>query len=465
MEELWAGLKEATMEGGTTGFSDGSLALVTDLYQLTMLQSYWREGMEEEATFSLYSRRLPEHRNFMVACGLDSVLHYLETLRFTPESLEYLASLGSFSGEFLDWLGAFRFKGEVRAMPEGTTAFPQEPILEVTAPLPQAQLVETFIMNQVHFQTLAASKGARVALAAGGRPVVDFGLRRIHGVDAGLKGARAFYVGGVHATSNVLAGSVYGIPVLGTMAHSFVQAHPDEETAFKAFAALYPGSTLLVDTYDTLEAVRKVVRLHEELGEAFKVGGIRLDSGDMVALAKEARAILDGGGLTHVRIFASGGLDEHSVAAIVQAGAPVDGFGVGTRMSVSTDAPSLDMAYKLTSYGGEGRLKLSPGKGILPGRKQVFRTEGDGVLLRDVVAREEEDLPGRPLLKTVMLHGRTLPEARMRLEAIREYAAREVASLPARIRALDSADPPFPVEISPRLQAYQEAVAERFSTG
>jgi nicotinate phosphoribosyltransferase len=453
------------MKRTSSWVSDLNVSLVTDLYQLTMLQSYWREGMVEEATFSLYSRRLPEPRNFMVACGLESVLQYLETLRFTPESLEYLASLGSFSGDFLDWLGAFRFRGEVRAVPEGTPLFPQEPILEVTAPLPQAQLVETFIMNQVHFQTLAASKAARVALAAGGRPVVDFGLRRIHGVDAGLKGARAFYVGGVHATSNVLAGCVFGIPVLGTMAHSFIQAHPDEETAFKAFAALYPGSTLLVDTYDTLEGVRKVVRLRGELEEAFKVGGIRLDSGDLVTLAREARAILDEGGLKEVKIFASGGLDEHSVLTIVQAGAPVDGFGVGTRMSVSADAPSLDMAYKLTSYGGEGRLKLSRGKGILPGRKQVFRMERDGVLLRDVVAREEEDLPGRPLLKTVMREGVRLPEGRVPLEAIREHATREVASLPARIRALAPAHPPFPVEISPRLQAYQEAVAERFSTG
>jgi nicotinate phosphoribosyltransferase len=453
------------MNQGSTWVPDQDMALVTDLYQLTMLQSYWREGMDGEATFSLYSRRLPEHRSFMLACGLEDVLHYLETLRFSPGSLDYLSSLGFFSSDFLSWLGGFRFRGEVRAVPEGTPVFPQEPLLEVTAPLPQAQVVETFVMNQVHFQTVAASKAVRVVAAAGGREVVDFGLRRIHGLDAGLKGARAFYVGGVSATSHVLAGKVYGIPVTGTMAHSYIQAHPDEETAFKAFAALYPGTTLLVDTYDTLEGVRKVVQLYRQLGDEFRVGGIRLDSGDMATLARQARAILDEGGLEEVKIFASGGLDELSVQKIVQGGAPVDGFGVGTRMSVSADAPSLDMAYKLTSYAGEGRLKLSRGKGILPGRKQIFRQDRNGVLFQDVVARDGEAVPGRPLLRKVMRDGRRVPESRVSLEAIREYAAREVAALPPRIRSLAPADPPFPVEISQELLAYQEAVAERFATG
>jgi nicotinate phosphoribosyltransferase len=453
------------MNQGSTWVPDQDMALVTDLYQLTMLQSYWREGMDGEATFSLYSRRLPEHRSFMLACGLEDVLHYLETLRFSPGSLDYLSSLGFFSSDFLSWLGGFRFRGEVRAVPEGTPVFPQEPLLEVTAPLPQAQVVETFVMNQVHFQTVAASKAVRVVAAAGGREVVDFGLRRIHGLDAGLKGARAFYVGGVSATSHVLAGKVYGIPVTGTMAHSYIQAHPDEETAFKAFAALYPGTTLLVDTYDTLEGVRKVVQLYRQLGDEFRVGGIRLDSGDMATLARQARAILDEGGLEEVKIFASGGLDELSVQKIVQGEAPVDGFGVGTRMSVSADAPSLDMAYKLTSYAGEGRLKLSRGKGILPGRKQIFRQDRNGVLFQDVVARDGEAVPGRPLLRKVMRDGRRVPESRVSLEAIREYAAREVAALPPRIRSLAPADPPFPVEISQELLAYQEAVAERFATG
>jgi nicotinate phosphoribosyltransferase len=451
------------MERGHAWVSDRNMALVTDLYQLTMLQSYWKEGMEGEATFSLYSRRLPEQRNFMLACGLDDVLHYLEALRFSPEGLEYLAGLGSFTPEFLDWLAEFRFRGDVRAVPEGTAVFPQEPLLEVTAPLPQAQLVETFIMNQVHFQTLAASKAARVVEAAAGRAVVDFGLRRIHGADAGLKGARAFYIGGVSATSHVLAGQVYGIPVAGTMAHSFIQAHSDEDTAFRAFADLYPGTTLLVDTYDTLEGVHKVVELHKELGDEFRVGAIRLDSGNLVSLARKAREVLDHGGLEMVKVFASGGLDELQVDQIVKAGAPVDGFGVGTLMSVSADAPSLDMAYKLTSYAGKGRLKLSPGKPIFPGRKQVFRAERDGTFLGDVVARQEEDLPGRPLLTTVMRDGRRLPEGTVTLESIREHAAREIASLPARVRSLAPADPPFPVEISRQLLDYQAAVAQRFN--
>jgi nicotinate phosphoribosyltransferase len=439
------------------------LALVTDQYQLTMLQAYWREGLDGEATFTLYVRSLPPSRNFLLAAGLEDALGALESLRFSAESLDYLSTLGVFARDFLEWLAGYRFQGEVRAVPEGTPVFAEEPILEVTGPLPQAQLVETLLMNQLHFQTLAASKGARVALAAGGRPVVDFGLRRIHGADAGLKGARAFYIGGLAATSHLLAGKVYGIPVSGTMAHSYVQAHPDEESAFRAFAALYPGTTLLVDTYDTLEAVRTIVRLARELGDAFRPRGIRLDSGDLVALAGDARRLLDEGGLTRVEIFASGGLDEHEIARMLEAGAPLDGFGVGTRMSVSRDAPSLDMAYKLTAYAGEGRIKLSRAKPLLPGRKQVFRVEEDGKAVRDVVALEGEEHPGRPLLRTVMRGGHTLPGASPPLADVRAYAAEQIATLPARLRSLSPAAPPYPVEISAGLRRYHHAVARQFT--
>jgi nicotinate phosphoribosyltransferase len=400
--------------------TDRKLALLTDQYAITMVQGYWRERMMDEAVFSLFVRRLPEQRNFLVACGLADVLDYIEALRFGPEALEYLGSREEFEPEFVDWLGSFRFTGHVRAVPEGTVVFANEPIVEVRAPLPEGQLLETYLMNQLHLQTVLASKAARVVLAAGDRPVVDFGLRRMHGADAGLKAARAFHVAGVAGTSNVLAGEAYGVPVTGTMAHSYIQAHGSEMAAFRAFAAHHPAPVLLVDTYDTLAGVRKVVQLAREMGDAFRVRAIRLDSGDLGALAMEARKILDAGGLERVEIFASGGLDEHEIARLLDAGAPIGGFGVGTGMGVSSDAPALDMAYKLAEYGGRGRLKLSAGKPILPGEKQVFRREDDGIATGDVVGRAAEDLPGRPLLEPVMEDGRRLlPAGDVSLDAAR----------------------------------------------
>ncbi len=443
---------------------DTNAALFTDLYELTMVQAYRREGMDREAVFSLYFRNLPAGRNFCLACGLGDALHYLETLRFGPESLEFLARQGQpsqFSDDFLGWLSELRFDGDVWALPEGTPVFPDEPLLEVVAPLPVAQLAESFLMNQIHLQTVLASKAARVAHAARGRTVVDFGLRRMHGTDSAMKGARAYHVAGLAGTSNVLAGKVYGVPITGTMAHSYVQAHDDELEAFREFAVLYPETVLLVDTYDTLQGVRHVAALAGELGEAFRVRAIRLDSGDLAELAKASREILDQAGLQGVEIFASGGLDEHRVARLVASGAPIDGFGVGTRMGVSSDAPDLDMAYKLTAYAGKGRLKLSPGKRILPGRKQVFRTERGGEATGDVVARHDESLPGRPLLVQVMAGGERLAAGRESLDDARERARREMAALPARIRGLEDAEPAYPVAVSPALRALQEQVAGR----
>ncbi|MGH7960346.1 MAG: nicotinate phosphoribosyltransferase, partial [Candidatus Binatia bacterium] len=323
--------------------SDDNVALFTDLYELRMLQAYVEEGMHDEAVFSLFVRRLPQGRNYVLACGLDTVLHYLETLMFTTESLDYLASLGQFSDRFLRWLADCRFTGEVYAMPEGTPVFANEPIMEIVAPLPQAQLVETFVMNQIHLATLLASKAARVVTAAQGRTVVDFGSRRMHGTDAAIKAARAFYIAGVTATSNVLAGKTYEVPVAGTMAHSFIQVYEDEAAAFRAFTRLYPDTVLLVDTYDTLAGVQKVIALAQALGDAFKVRAVRLDSGDLADLAFKARAMLDGAGLQRVEIFASGSLDEKVIARLVAKGAPMNGFGVGTAMGVSADAPDLDI--------------------------------------------------------------------------------------------------------------------------
>jgi nicotinate phosphoribosyltransferase len=426
-----------------------------------MLQAYWREGMNDEAVFSLFFRKLPSARNYMLACGLDDVLRYLEDLRFGEQALAHLATLGLFSDAFLDWLHDYRFTGDVHAVAEGTPVFPDEPLLEVVAPIVEAQLVESFVMNQIHLQTVLATKASRVVAAAAGRSVVDFGMRRMHGADAAIKGARAFYVAGVDATSNVLAGHVHGIPVAGTMAHSYVQAHENEGDAYRAFTALYPETILLVDTYDTIEGVRKVVKLARELGDAFRVRGIRLDSGDLGALARRSREILNEAGLAHLEIFASGNLDEHRIAKLVASGTPIDAFGVGTLMGVSRDAPSLDLAYKLTGYAGSGRLKTSPGKTILPGRKQVFRIEEDDRAVRDVITRHTDEQPGRALLEPVMKDGQRLPGAETSLSGTREHAAAELSKLPARVRALERAEPPYPVEISEVLRRYQATVREQ----
>jgi len=437
---------------------DENVALLTDLYELTMLQAYWREHMTEEAVFSLFVRKLPETRNYLLACGLNDALCYLERLHFSPEALDSLARNPVFSAEFLDWLAGLRFTGSVYAIPEGTPFFENEPLLEVVAPLPEAQLAESFLMNQVHFQTVVSSKASRVVAAARGRPIVDFGMRRMHGADAALKAARALYIGGVSATSNVLAGRFYGLPTAGTMAHSYIQAHESELEAFRAFAVLYPETILLVDTYDTLEGVNHVIRLSGELGDAFHVRGIRLDSGNLGELAREARRRLDAAGLPDVTIFASGGLDEYSIARLVDEAPQIDGFGVGTRMGVSQDAPALDMAYKITSYAGRGRLKLSAGKRILPGRKQVFRVEEDGLAIRDTLARDGETQAGRPLLRRVMASGKRLRNHVSELTAIRQHAAEEIEKLPPSLGSLAPAEPAYPVMISEPLRRYQQEV-------
>lgn len=441
--------------------NDDNAALLVDLYELTMAQAYWHQGMSRDAVFSLFVRKLPPERNFLLACGLDTVLRFLENLRFGPEANRYLSSLGVFSADFLQWLAELRFTGAVHAVPEGTPVFADEPILEVVAPLPQAQLIETFLMNQIHSQTVLASKAARVVQAAAGRAVVEFGLRRIHGTDAGLKAARSAYVAGAAATSNVLAGMIYGIPVTGTIAHSYIQAHDDEIDAFRNFAHLYPETILLVDTYDTLAGTRKVADLARELGERFSVRGVRLDSGDLGQLAFQVREILDREGLEQVEIFASGGLDEYRIASMVERRAPISGFGVGTRMGVSYDAPSLDMAYKLVAYAGSGRLKLSREKPVLPGRKQIFRRLEKGRACGDVIARHGETSSGEPLLRQVMAAGKRTAAGQVGLAETRLWARQQIAALPDSVRALAPVEPAYPVEISHALRAHQHEIVAR----
>ena len=435
--------------------------LFTDLYELTMMQVYFEQGMNEEAVFSLFVREVPKQRNFLLACGLETVLDYLERLYFTDADIAYLKSLERFSPAFLDWLREFRFTGEVHAVKEGTPVFANEPILEVVAPLPQAQLIETMVMNQIQLQTLLATKAQRMVAAADGRAVLDFGARRMHGVDAALKAARAFIIAGITGTSNVLAGRVYGVPVSGTMAHSYIQAHDDELEAFRDFMRVYPDTVLLVDTYDTLEGVQKVIELARELGDDFRVSGVRLDSGDLFELSCETRRMLDAAGLKRVKIIASGGLDEYGISELLRRGAPVDGFGVGTSMGVSDDLPVLDIAYKLCEYAGRGRVKLSSGKPVLPGRKQIFRRFDGDRAVGDVVAREQESHEGQALLEPVMRNGQRLESGRADVMTLREQARQAVAQLPAPVRGVDFADPPYPVRISDALHAHQQAVGER----
>ena len=440
------------------GVTDANAALFADLYELAMLQAYFDEGLRDEAVFDLYVRELPEQRNYLLACGLDDALAYLERCSFSDDALAYLDSLGRFSPAFLDSLADFHFSGDVHAVPEGTPVFAGEPIMELVAPLPEAQLAETFLINQIQLQTMIASKGVRTVAAAAGRTLVDFGARRAHGTDAALKAARALSIAGFDATSNVFAGQAYGIAVSGTMAHSYVQAHDDELAAFRAFVASHPDTTLLVDTYDTVGGVEAVIRLARELGDNFRVRALRLDSGDLAPLARSARRMLDDAGLDRVELFASGGLDEHSIAALVAAGAPIDGFGVGTRVDTSDDAPYLECVYKLVAYAGRGRIKLSSAKATLPGRKQVYRVVEGGEAVRDVIARHDEPLAGEPLMVQVMEGGCRLPAGEESLDAIRERARVEIARLPARLRALEPTQPPYPVGVSAALRASEREV-------
>jgi nicotinate phosphoribosyltransferase len=437
-------------------------AVFTDLYELTMAASYLREGMRGPATFSLFARHLPRGRSFLVAAGLEDVLNFLSDFRFSDDALSYLDSLDLFEPAFLKFLRRLRFTGLVRAVPEGTVVFQNEPLLEITAPIIEAQLVETAVLNLVHFQTLLASKAVRCVLAARGRPVAEFGLRRTHGIDAGLKAARCAFIAGASMSSNVMAGLHYGIPPTGTMAHSYVSAFPREIDAFRAFARAFPGQTvLLLDTYDTVAAARKAVLVAKEMeAKGQRLAGVRLDSGDLVGLSRQVRGILDDSGLAHVKIFVSGGLDEMSIDEYLAAGAPIDAFGVGTRMDVSADQPYLDMAYKLVEYDGRPVLKSSAGKETWAAPKQVYRRlrSGEGFAGDVIALREEPAAPGTVeiLLRSVMEHGRLLAP-HPALTAIRDYRAAQVASLPEDLRELRHGGS-YPVSYSERLVSLQRSL-------
>jgi nicotinate phosphoribosyltransferase len=434
-----------------TWVNDDNVALLTDLYELTMAASYFAHGMDEPATFDLFVRNLPAERNFLIACGLDDALGYLEGLHFDPSAIAYLRSLGIFDERFLEFLGELRFTGEVLAILEGEAVFAEEPLLRVTAPLIEAQIVETFLLNCVNFQTLIASKAARVAIACGERQFVDFSPRRDHGADAALKAARASYIGGAVATSNVLAGAVYGIPVSGTMAHSYVMSFEHEIDAYRTFARDFPGrSTLLIDTYDTVEGARRAAQVaHELAAEGVTVRGVRLDSGDIADLSKRVREILDEGGWRTTQIFASGDLDEYRIAELLAKGSPVDAFGVGTQLGTSADAPALGGVYKLVEDTRGPKVKLSPGKATLPGRKQIHRVSENGHYRHDMMALQDEPAPGhsRPILCQVMHNGRRTAPSEP-LDVLRTRCAGTLAALPERLRLLHGPVEPYRVERS-----------------
>jgi nicotinate phosphoribosyltransferase len=432
--------------------------LFTDLYELTMAASYYGHDVFAPATFSLFIRGEYSQRNFFVAAGLEQVLDELAAFRFSDQDISYLQSTGRFAADFLAHLTQLRFSGQVFAMPEGAIFFADEPILEVTAPIIEAQLLETFLLNTVGFQTMIASKAARCFHAAGGRPLIDFSLRRTHGKDAGLKVARSTFIAGFTGTSNVLAGRMYDIPISGTMAHSFVSAFNNERDAFAAYADTFPDhSIFLIDTYDTLAGAENAVAVAQEMKQKGNMLiGVRLDSGDMVDLSQKVRQILDDAGLSDVKIFASSGFDEFKIDHALSRGAKIDAFGVGTKVGVSADAPFVDIVYKMVRFKKRDVKKLSPGKTTLAGEKQVFRrSDQNGRYLEDVIGLKNETIAGaRPLLESVMENGRIV-HPHPSLGSLQDRFKKNFAALDNRYKSINDRSA-YPVHISPRLEELQK---------
>lgn len=438
-------------------------ALLTDLYEITMLQVYFSRDMNQTASFEFFVRHLPKERNFLIAAGLAQVVDYLTELRFDKDDIAWLHESGKFDPGFVESLQDLRFTGDVDALPEGTVFFADEPVLRVTAPLREAQFVESRVMNLLHYQTLVASKAARSVIAAQGRRLVDFGLRRAHGAEAAVLSARASYLAGFDGTATTVAAPLFGIPVFGTMAHSFIQVHDHETDAFAAFAHAFPdNTTLLIDTYDTEAAAHQVVRLARALRKSDGIGikAVRIDSGDLDLLARRVRKILDAGGCSEIGIFASNNLDEYAVQALVAAGAPINAFGIGTRMNISSDAPYLDCAYKLVEYAGQPRRKRSLGKATWPGCKALLRHNDEhGLTMGDTLTLQHDCAPGQSLLQPVLRDGKLVAPLPS-IEEIRVFARSQMASLPRALCALTAA-PPYPVTISDALRELARQVDQR----
>jgi len=436
-----------------------SSILHTDLYQLTMLQGYMEQGMEDTAVFEFFVRKMPPQRGFFMAAGLEQLVEFLEQARFSSEELDWVATSGLFSQSFVEYLERWKFSGDLHAMPEGTIFFANEPIARITAPLPQAQLVETRLINLLHYQTLVASKAARCVLAASDKPLIDFGLRRAHGAEAGLLAARASYLAGFSGSATILAESLFGVPVFGTMAHSFIQAHTVESEAFEHFADAHPDNVvLLIDTYNTEEGARKVVALAPRLQKkGISIKGVRLDSGDLVDHAFKVRKILDEGGLHDVQITASGHLDEYAIQSMVAAQAPIDFFAVGTKLAASADVPYLDCVYKMQEYAGRPTRKKSEGKATWPGPKQVYRQYGQqGRIDHDVLTTVDAPQEGEPLIHKIIEAGKRLGSP-VPLPQSREHAATQLTHLPKDLCQLRE-DATVEVQVSQTLRKLAEAV-------
>ncbi len=429
--------------------------LSVDLYELTMSQVFWRRGMDSSATFSLFFRGYPKDRAYYIASGIDDALDFLQDFRFADDEIRAIRNVTPLADDFADVLSDLRFTGTVRAVPEGSIIFADEPLLEVTGSLIETQIVETMLLNIVTTASLLATKAARIVQAADGRPIVDFGSRRTHGEDAAIAAARAGYISGFAGTSNVKAAALHSIPAYGTMAHSFVQAFDDEATAFASYVDEFPETTtLLVDTYDTLEGIRNAIRVAEQarsLGST--VNAIRLDSGDLAQLARAARTLLDEAGFPHIRIMASGGLDEHSISQLVDSGAPIDAFGVGTRFGTSADAPYIDSVYKLVEINNRPVTKLSTAKVTHPWAKQIHRRFEDGLMRGDMLTRSTSPPPSHyahQMLKTIMKSGkRLIPKDP--IATIRTRIATNLSSLPKNHRHLQQPTT-YPIEYAPDLE-------------
>ena len=439
-----------------------NMALAVDLYELTMAAAYFDNGITYRSTFDLFIRKLPPNRGYLIAAGLEQVVHYLVNLRFSPEHIRFLREHPIFrnvSDDFFEYLRGFRFTGDLRAIPEGELVFPDEPILSVTAPIIEAQIVETYLLSVINYQTMVATKASRVVLAARGRGVVDFGSRRAHGPQAGILAARASYIGGCYGTSNVLAGYELGIPIVGTVAHSWNMTFDSEMESFISYHKVFPDNTiLLIDTYDTIEGAKKAIKIGPDLK------GVRIDSGDLLRLSREVREILDSSGMGHVKIVASGDLNEYKIEELLRNGAPIDLFGVGTEMVTSRDEPTLSAVYKLVEQdrGGRGipKMKLSDEKVTYPGRKQVYRQRDErGKFKQDIICRADEKLEGETLLVEVMKGGVLCYELPP-IDRIRERAMRNLADLPDQYKRLIDPEE-YPVLRSRGLEEFRRETEER----
>lgn len=446
-----------------------NLSLLLDLYELTMAESYRVYKRDTFATFDLFVRQMPVNRSYLVACGLDTVLKYLREFKFSGSDLGFLKSIKLFSPDFLRFLKDFRFSLDIWAMPEGTVFFPQEPVIRVTGPIIEAQILESFFLNAVNLETMIASKASRVVTASQGRRLYDFALRRTHGVDAAVKVARSAYLSGFTGTSNCLAAKNYGIPLAGTMAHSFVMSFKNELDSFKAYSSVFPDrAILLVDTYNTVKGIENAIAIGLQLKDrGHKLLGIRLDSGDLLKLSRAARAMLDKAGLDFVKIFASGNLDEFKIASLLKKGACIDSFGVGTNMGTSIDAPCLDVIYKICEAGESSgnflpTMKLSLAKVTYPGRKQVFRLQDKkGGYIKDVLGLEKENIKGKPLLKKVVENGRQVYKVPS-LDDSKKFLQQELSRFPDRLKGV-SRRYHYPVIISPGLKSLRRDLSRQLS--